>query len=133
MKKQPFLIFWAGMFILCAGLGFIPRGEGFREYLLVVLGLLFFLPPGALLYLADKDRDRKLITFIRNLSAASLVLTLVFFTLNVITFAAGPVLVNILHIMLAILSTPMMCCRYWVLGLFGWACLLFTARNLLKK
>ena len=33
---------------------------------------------------------------------------------------------NLLHILLIIVSTPMVCGQYWVLGLFGWACLLFA-------
>jgi len=133
MKKQHLLIAWAGMFILCAGLGFIPRGTGFREYLLAGIGVLFFLPPAALLYLADRDADRNLILLVRNLSAASLGLTLALITLSVLLFAAPVALGNILYAMLVILSAPMMCCRYWVLSLFGWACLLFTCVNLMKK
>ena len=133
MTKRILLFSWAGMFILCAGLGFIPRTAGFGDYLLIGLGVAFFLPPAAVLFLSRKDDDRAAVTLVRNLSAASLGLTLVLITLSVLTFAAPEALGNILYAVLVMVSAPMMCCRYWVLSLFLWACLLLTAQSLLKK
>jgi len=133
MTKRNLLFAWAGMFILCAGLGFIPRTAGFGDGVLIFLGVLFFLPPALLLYRSGKDRDTALITLVRNLSAASLGLTLVLISLSMLTFAAPEAIGNILHAMLVIVSAPMMCCRFWVLSLFLWACLLITAQNMLKK
>jgi hypothetical protein len=40
---------------------------------------------------------------------------------------------NLLHILLIIVSAPMVCGQYWVLSLFLWACLMIWAQKLLKK
>ena len=60
MSKKLLCIFWAGLFILCAGLGFIPEPEGTVRILLTVLSLLFFLPPALTVYQCQKERDGKL-------------------------------------------------------------------------
>ena len=44
MKKQALFGLWAGLFIVCAGLGFIPEPEGSVQILLTILSLLLFLP-----------------------------------------------------------------------------------------
>ena len=62
------------------------------------------------------------------LSAASLGLTLVLISLSVLTFAAPEAVGNILYAMLVMVSAPMMCCRFWVLSLFLWACLLVSSK-----
>ena len=76
MGKTILHTLWAAFYILCACLGFIQeRSEGL-QVLLTCLSLLFFLPPAVLLYQAGRKKDRKELTLLRNLSAASLGLTL---------------------------------------------------------
>ena len=134
MTKRNLLFAWAGMFILCAGLGFIPRTPGlFGDAVLIFLGIAFFLPPAVLLYRAKNEQDKAIFTLVRNLSAASLGLTLVLISVSMLTFAAPEAVGNILYAMLVMVSAPMMCCRFWVLSLFLWACLLLTAQNMLKR
>ena len=45
MNKTSWYTIWGGMFILCAGLGFIPAPGGFLKFLLVLLSLGFFAVP----------------------------------------------------------------------------------------
>ena len=133
MNIMSFYTIWAGMFVLCAGLGFIPEPSGFLKVLLVLLTLGFFTVPGIFLTWLDKRGKKMHIAIVRNLAIASLSLTLVLILLNFVSFMASEALGNLLHVLLIIVSTPMVCGQYWVLSLFGWACLLFWAQSLLKK
>lgn len=133
MKKNVLLPLWGGLFVLCAGLGFIPEPEGAAAALLTVLSVLFFVPPALLLYQADKDADTHTIVLIRNLSMLSLILTAVVLILNFLSATGGEFVGNVLHYLLVIVSAPMICSGYWALSLFLWACLLTVSRKLLKK
>ena len=57
MNQKILSALWGGLFIVCAGLGFIPEPEGSLQILLTVLSLLFFLPPALLLYHAVRKQD----------------------------------------------------------------------------
>ena len=133
MNRTSFYTVWAGLFILCAGLGFIPAPAGFVKFLLIGLTLGFFAVPGWFLTWLDKRGDRLHIRIVRNLSLASLGLTIGLILLNFVSFMASEAVGTLLHILLIIVSTPMICGQYWVLSLFLWACLLFWAQSLLKK
>ena len=97
------------------------------------MSILFFLPPGILLYRAGKRDDRNTSRLIRNLSLASLLLTLITLILNVVCAVYSEFLGNALHGVLVILSTPMICSGYWAMSLFLWACLLIFSLQLLSK
>ena len=133
MNIMSFYTVWAGMFVLCAGLGFIPEPAGFLKALLVLLSLGFFAVPGWFLTWLDRRKNKLHIAIVRNLAIASLSLTLVLILVNFVAFMAPETVGNLLHVLLIIVSTPMVCGQYWVLSLFGWACLLFWAQSLLKK
>ena len=133
MDITSFYTVWAGLFILCAGLGFIPEPTGLLKVLLVLLSLGFFAVPGWFLTWLDKRKNKMHITIVRNLAIASLTLTLVLNLINIAAFMAPEAVGNLLHVLLIIVSAPMVCGQYWVLSLFGWACILFWARKLLKK
>ena len=133
MKTKSYYILWAGMFILCAGLGFIPAPTGFAKFCLVLLSIGFFLPPAGLLKQAEKRKDLLNIRIVRNLAFASLVLTIVLIIANFLTFRGSEALGNVLYVLLCIVTTPMICAQYWVLSLFGWACLMIWGHSLLKK
>ena len=132
MKKNWLFALWGGLFILCAGLGFIPEPEGTVKGLMTVLSVLFFLPGGILLHEAQKGKNRKQIRIIRNLSAASLGLTAAVLVLNFLCFAADDAVGDGLYAVLVIVSSPMVCSGYWLLSLFLWACLLVKSVDLLK-
>ena len=133
MNTTSYYTIWAGLFILCAGMGFIPEPQGFLKICLTLLSLGFFLPPAFLLRHAQRQGERFTIQTIRNLSFASLALTLVLIILNFMSILAPEAVGNLLYVLLAIVSTPMICGQYWVLSLFLWACLMIWANSLLKK
>ena len=130
MNKTSYYTTWAGISILCAGLSFIPEPAGFLKFLMIALSLAFFLPPALLLYRAKKERDVFTVKLIRNLSLASLALTAAVLIISVLSFLAPEWVGNFLHILLILVSVPMVCGQYWVLSLFCWACLLMVS---LKK
>ena len=132
MKQSYLFALWGGSFILCAALGFLPTPSAAMQILMTVLSVAFFAPPAVLLYRAGKGGDRATALLIRNLSAASLALTAVLLIATFLTVLAPAWLGSILHVLLAVLSTPMLCSGYWILSLFLWACLLMASTNLLK-
>ena len=132
MRKKLLTLFWAGLFIVCAGLGFIPEPEGTVKILLTVLSLLFFLPPALLLYNAGRNRDKDTALLIRNLSLLSLGRTVLLLILNFLAVFSSDILGEILHYVLIIVSSPMICCGHWAMSLFLWACLLTDSLRQLK-
>ena len=126
MNKKMLFTLWGVLFILCAGLGFIPAPTGALKGLMTALSVLFFLPPALLLWKADRETAM----LIRNLSMLSLGVTLVTLIMNFVMAVSSEFLGNVLHYVLVIVSAPMICSGYWVLSLFLWACLLMVS---LKK
>ena len=133
MNKKLLYALWGCLFILCAGLGFIPEPQGGIRTVFTILSIAFFLPPALILYRGKTAGDRNGIKLIRNLAGASLLLTLVTLVLNVVCAVQSEFLGNFLHGVLIIVSAPMVCSGYWVLSLFLWACLLMTSLHLLKE
>ena len=125
MNKKYLFILWGVLFVLCAGLGFLPETNGW----MTAASVLFFLPPALLLYKGDRNTA----LLVRNLSALSLGVTLVTLILNFVLAVSSETLGNILHYVLVIVSAPMVCSGYWVLSLFLWACLLMVSLKRLKK
>lgn len=133
MNKKMLYALWGGLYILCAALGFIPEPAGFVRALLTMLSLGFFVPPALLLYDARKTGDRYTPALVRNLSALSLLLTLVLLVVNVLSVMNSEAVGNILYGILVIVTSPMVCSGYWVLSMFCWACLLLTAIGMLRR
>ena len=133
MKKSTLYMLWAGLFIICAVLGFIPDPAGAGRVILTLISLAFFFPPMALLYRAKAEKDAFTVQLIRNLSALSLALTAVLLVVNVASAFRSVLWGNIVHTVLVIVSSPMICSGYWALSLFLWACLLVISVKLLKK
>ena len=133
MKKKGLFVLWGVLFVSCAGLGFVPQPTGGLKWLLGLLGLLFFAPPVLLLARAKESGDRAVAALVRNLSVASLVLTLLALVGNVLSLLGGVTLGNVLNAVLAIVSTPMFCSQIWVLSIFCWAFLMIAANKLVKK
>jgi len=129
MKRKILYALWAVLFILCAGLGFIPEPENLTAAILTTLSISCFIPPFLLLYRSNKS-DAQLI---RNLSALSLGLTAVLLILNFLTVFSSEAVGLVLHYVLTIVSSPMVCSGHWALSLFLWACLLVGSLQMLKK
>lgn len=120
MKTKTLWLIWLYLFAFCCILGFIPDPPEFLKALLATAGACFFIP-GALLL---KSKEQKSVRLVRLLSICSLVLTLVTVILNFASVLMEPVWGTVLYIIMGVLSTPMLCCQVWAIGLFGWACLL---------
>ena len=133
MNKTSLYTAWAGIAILCAGLSFIPEPAGFLKFLMIVLSLGFFVPPAFLLYRADQQKDIFTLKLMRNLSMASLGLTVAVLIVSFLSFMAPEAVGNFLHILLVLISVPMVCSQTWVVSLFLWACLLMVSLKLLKR
>ena len=133
MNKKLLFALWGGLFILCAALGFLPEPAGVLKILMVLLAVAFFVPPMVLIRRSREQHDRRTLKLIRNLSIASLTLTVVLIIANFLSIAGSETLGSILYSMLIIVSSPMVCGRYWVLSLFLWACLLFAAAEKPKR
>ena len=125
MNRKILFALWAALFVLCAGLGFLPETSGW----MTALSVLFFLPPALLLYQGERDT----VLLVRNLSLLSLSVTLVTLILNFVLAVSTEKLGNILHCVLVVVSAPMICSGYWVLSLFLWACLLMGSLKRLKN
>ena len=129
MNKKLLFALWGVLFVLCAGLGFIPEPQDFLKVLMTALAVLFFLPPALLLYRGDRETAQ----LIRNPSVLSLGITLVTLILNFVLAVSSEKLGNVLHYILAVVSAPMICSGYWVLSLFLWACLLMVSLKKCRK
>ena len=133
MKKQVLFGLWAGLFSMCAALGFIPAPQGAVRTVLTLSAVCVFIPPAVLIYDAAEAGDRATLALVRNLSAASLGGTALLLILNVLSVRSSEALGNFLHGVLTVVSSPMICMGSWGLSLFLWACLLIVALQQLKK
>ena len=133
MKKSTLYAAWGVLFILCAGLGFIPNPTGVLRFLMTALSVIFFAPPAMLTYRAAAEGDVRTLRLVRNLSILSLAVTVVVLVLNVLCAVYSEILGNILHMILIIVSSPMICSGYWVVSLFLWACLLMVTIKQIRK
>ena len=127
MKSQFLYALWGALFILCAGLGFIPEPAGVLRVLLTGLSILFFLPPAVLVWKGRREKDRMALSLVRNLSIASLSLSVLLIIANFLTVFRSELLGDILHGVLVVISSPMICSDHWAMSLFFWACLLISS------
>ena len=126
MKKSVVYAIWGVLYCICVGLGFVPNPEGFGKALLVISGLIFFLPPFYLLWRADK----KTVLTLRIISICALALALVLIVLNFMSVAWSAQMGLVMYVLLVMFTAPMACIQYWALSLFLWACILMiTLRN----
>ena len=117
MSNKTLYIIWAGLYILCAALGFIPSPAPAASTAMTLLSIAFFIPGAVLLHRGQRLQ-------IRLISAVSLGLTVLCLVLNVWSVVMAEIDGQILYVMLGLLSAPMYCSRVWLLSLFLWACLL---------
>ena len=132
MKSKTLYILWGGLFLLCAALGFVNTASTALQVLMTVLSITFFLPGALLLHLSKDTGNREIALLVRNLSAASLILTALLLIVNFLSVLAPKLLGDILHSILIVVSTPMICSGYWALSMFLWACLMICAIKILK-
>lgn len=134
MKKSLLKALWIGMYILCCVLGFLDTEDSFNLALMAVMALLFFVPPVWLLVLARMEGDEALLRLLRRVSAGVLGATTVLLVANFLSVLATTETVGtVLHVLLALVSVPMLCSGSWAASLFLWACVLFASRSGRKK
>lgn len=133
MNRKFCYILWGVLFALCAALGFVPAPEGAGATLMTVLSVVFFIPPMALILDARKRKDPKTLQLIRNLSLLSLGLTVAALITNAASLGWSRAVGDALYGLLIVVSSPMICSRYWLLSLFLWACLLMMTLRDRKK
>lgn len=126
MKEKVLYCLWAFVYAVCTALGFLGEVQGVGRVFLVLAAVIFFLPPAMLVALGIREEKKKLLKTVRLIAIVSLVLTLIFFIANVAVAVGAENTNALLHVCLAVVSTPMFCGQYWVLSLFLWACLLFA-------
>lgn len=127
MKRSTLWLLWGVFYIICAGLGFIPQPQGIVRAMLFLLSLLFFVPPGVLLYEARRHSDRVLLRRLRMAALASLILTQLMLIANILTAPYSEGLGTAMHILLGLVSAPMFCSNYFVVPLFLWAVVLIMS------
>jgi len=127
MNKKVLWISWYSLLLLCALYGLLPQPEGIWKVMGVVLSVGSFVPGGLLLKLAHDQKDASIVRLVRIVCIVSLSVTVGLYILNVLSTLMKPIWGMIFHILLAIGSTPMFCAQYWVLSLFCWSCLLWSA------
>ena len=134
MKPKNLYPLWGLFYILCVCLGAISQRNTAVDILFTIISLCFFIPPALLLAQALRTDDRKTLKQLRLISMLSLTLTLLALVGNILSVMASQQLGDILYIVLLIVSSPMLCCKYWVLPLLLWAMLLFaTIPKIWKK
>ncbi len=117
MSNKHLYAAWGILYILTAALGFIPEVEGLAAAAMTLLSILFFVPGFWLLYRGEK----KPVLIVSVISLAATVLCLL---LNIWSVGMTVDMGDFLYALLGLVSAPMYCSRFWVLSLFGWACLL---------
>ncbi len=133
MEKTIVKIIWAILFLVCGGMGLTPEPTGAVSVLMVVLGVLFFLPPVYLLVKGWMDKDRKTLGFLRLTSILSLNVSFVLMIANFLCVLAPEWVGNLLYWTLAVVGTPMACLQNPYVSLFLWAALLFASLEGLKE
>ena len=125
MTDKTLYILWGGLFALCAGLGFLPEAS----WVTTLVSIVFFLPPAMLLRRGRTDT----VKLIRNLSILSLMLTALLLVVNFLAAVRSEAVGTLVHYLLVVVSSPMVCSGHWAMSLFLWACLLMVSLGKLKK
>ncbi len=127
MKVKNLYYTWLGLYILCAGLGFIPERNLFLHILLGMATLAFYIPGILLLHRGITENNQKLLRQVRLISLGSLLLTLLLIVANILSVHASEGIGIALNAILNLVSVPMYCCYWPGLALFLWACLFVSS------
>ena len=133
MSNTVLYALWGGMYAMCAALGFITAPGPSLRLLMILLSVAHFVPPFVLNYRSAKAKDRRTLELVRNLCLYWLVLTSLLLILSFLTVFSSEWVGNLLHSLLTVVASPLVCSDNWALTIFLWACLFFDARAKLKK
>ena len=126
MKEKLLYIVWGAMAVLCVGLGTLETDNLLMQIPLLLISIVFFVPPGILLYDALEAQNRKGIVRLRIISIVSLALTMVTLLAFFLTAMRSEEAASWLYEVLILVSCPMICSQYWLVSLFLWAILLYA-------
>lgn len=124
VKKSYVYAVWGVLYAICVGLSFVAPENAFEKTLLVLTGLIFFLPPAYLLWRAKKENCRKTFLILRLISGGVLVLSTVLLMLNFLSVYWSARAGLVVYVLLAMFAPPIVCVQSWALSLFLWACVL---------
>ena len=133
MKYKYLYILWAGMYLLCAGLGFLPNPEGAAYWLLFGIGMMFFVPPGVILCQAIRSEDKKQVKAVMRISISWLSVMLVMLVVNFLSISATEAVGTAMYYLLVVMASPMVCSQIWVAPMFAFGCLLTASVQYLRK
>ena len=133
MSNTVLYALWGGLYALCAALGFITEPGPALRLLMILLSAAHFVPPFVLSYRAAKGKDRRTLELVRNLSLGWLTVTSLLLIGSFLTVFSSEWVGNLMHSLLTIAGSPLVCSDNWAFTLFLWACVFFDARSKLKK
>ena len=134
-KTNKLWISWGLMYGICAVCSFINTQQSDpRGVMLMLLGMLFFVPPAWIVAYSVKKKRRKPLVIVRNISIFFLAATLVMTLVAMLTVNASEAVWQVLDCILVFVSVPGRCLQIQfaglpVIGLFGWACLMMACFN----
>lgn len=123
MNKKFWISAWIVLYVATVAMGVFLPGT----LLAGAMGVLFFVPPAVLLYTGIREKNKRLVFWVRTISIASLALTtvtLVSIMLSLLLKGDQAFLDKLLEAILILVSAPMMCFDAIAVSLFGWAILL---------
>ena len=129
MSNTVLYALWGGLYLLCGGLGFVTAPGATLRLLMILLSVALFIPP----FVLNRRGNRRVRMLVRNLSGIWLILTGILLVLNILSALGSETLGNVLHGLLTMVSSPLVCCDSWALAIFLWACVFFDAQSKLKK
>ena len=124
MKNTVLYILWAILYVMCAIVSLAPLPGTAGAVFSALLSFVFFLPGAILVYRGVRQKSRKLLRTVRLISVCSLGLTFALLVSSFLSVLGSETLGNVLHVLLTLVSVPMISSGYWVISLFLWACLL---------
>ena len=133
MSNAVLYTLWGAFYVLCAGLGFVSEPGRGVQFLMTALSVVMFAPPLMINYCASEKGDRRTLKLVRNLALCWLVLTSALLVASFLTAFASETVGNLLHILLTIVSSPLVACGSWALAIFCWAFVFFDALSKLEK
>ena len=133
MKYKYLYMMWAGMYLLCAVLGFLPDPQGLVYWLLFFISMLFFVPPVWILVQAIRQKNRRQVKAVLVISISWLILTLCLLVVNFLSVTATQAVGTAMHYLLTALASPMICSQVWVVPMFAFGCLLTASWQQLRK
>ena len=126
LRYRVLFLLWGVLFAVTAVLGLFFPGVANPWGLagLRCVSILFFLPLWLILLKAQQEHNRRHVLLIRYLALAWLVLALALVCASIMSVNYFPAMGNLLHILLTVICTPMVCSNFYALPMFLWATLL---------